>query len=541
MPASLPAYSLTTLGDDPAPPPYAANEPAQVARRAALRFAAISPPGTWTSDRYAQVAHFTGLVYCAVKAKRDALVAATVTVTRLRRRKKRLLKAVSAPRPHARDEDRVPVDEADLLGWCLQDLFNDPNGQDTSGDLLGDLVVQQDLHGVAYLWHPLNKEGRPAELHVLPASAVQYLPPSGLYPQGGYTFTFAGTFAPLGVFGSGGMVQLDKREVLEIRDKHPRLSYGTWGPLDAGAEWVDLARGIDISQKKAFDNGFSPDVIISVDGATSDTIDAVEAQIKARYEGRDGRKVLVADGTGVKAEKLNTAPREMDYAASKDPATKQVLALFGVNSTVAGLTDADSYASLYAKLRQFYGGTLANLTGRWNQVLTKHLARPFYGPQYAIEISVPTPDDPDRLDKQRSDAVQGGYMTVNEARGQLDLDPWADGDVPAFEFQGRRQQAYQPQPADPMAGGGAGRGGLGSAVPPADQPADAPRPENKAGKGSLPNRLKAMSACDDAAGGSLVPPAAVAKKRKRRRAAERYAARLVKSLGAEVVPQHAEA
>ena len=49
-------------------------------------------------------------------------------------------------------------------------------------------------------------------------------------------------------------------------------------------------------------------MVLSIDGATQDTIDAVESQIKARYEGRDGRKVLVADGTGVKAEKLKGTP-----------------------------------------------------------------------------------------------------------------------------------------------------------------------------------------------------------------------------------------
>jgi hypothetical protein len=196
-------------------------------------------------------------------------------------------------------------------------------------------------------------------------------------------------------------------------------------------------------------------VVLSIDGATSDVIDAVEAQIKARYEGRDGRKVLVADGTGIKAEKLNTTPREMDFASSKDMATKQVLALFGVNSTVAGLTDADSYASLYAKLRQFYGGTMANLCQRWSAAFTKHIARKFYGAGYAVEVTVPTPDDPDRLDKQRDAAMSAGAMTVNEYRGQLDLDPWADGDVPGFEFQAKRQQAMQPQ----QPGLGMGMGG----------------------------------------------------------------------------------
>lgn len=528
MPAAPPAYSLDTLSGEAAAPPYAGNPPAQVARAAAVRLAAVAPPGPWTSDRYAQVSHYTGLVYCAAKAKRDALVAATVTATRLRPRKQ--FKAVSSPRPHTHDEDRVPVPE----GHPLAELFADPNDQDTVGDLLGDLVVQQDLHGVALLWHPLNAAGRPARLHVLPASAVQYIPPSGLYPQGGYTVTFAGTYTPLAVPGAGWSVSLDKREVLEIRDRHPRVWYGTWGPLDAGAEWVDLARGIDISQKRAFDHGFSPDVVLSIDGATQDTIDAVEAQIKARYEGRDGRKVLVADGTGIKAEKLNTTPREMDYASSKDMATKQVLALFGVNSTVAGLTDADSYASLYAKLRQFYGGTMANLCQRWGAAFTKHIARRFYGSEYAVEVAVPTPDDPDRLDKQRDAAMSAGAMTVNEYRGQLDLDPWADGDVPGFEFQAKRQQAFAPADAGPkprsvyeqwlqkkLAGEDVG------AAPPKDA---APGPANPAGAGSLPSRVKAMSACLDGAGGELVPPA-VARRRVKLRRARRYAARVVKSLG----------
>jgi len=186
---------------------------------------------------------------------------------------------------------------------------------------------------------------------------------------------------------------------------------------------------------------------------------------------------------------------------------------------VAGLTDADSYASLYAKLRQFYGGTMANLCQRWSAAFTKHLARRFYGQEYAVEVTVPTPDDPDRLDKQRDAAMQSGALTVNEYRGQLDLDPWPDGDVPGFEFQGRRQQAFAPPP--PAVPGGAA---------PSATPA-APAPDNPAGEGSLPNRLKAMSACLDGSGGALVPPAA-ARKRVKLKRAKRYAARVVKSLGA---------
>ena len=49
--------------------------------------------------------------------------------------------------------------------------------------------------------------------------------------------------------------------------------------------------------------------------------DPVAAATVAAFNGL----VRVADGTGIKAEKLNTTPREMDYASSKDIDRKSVV------------------------------------------------------------------------------------------------------------------------------------------------------------------------------------------------------------------------
>ena len=483
------AYTVDTLGGRSRP-----DDPAGRQARAWLqRTLDRPPPGQWASNHHAEAQAYTNLVYIAVRAKADALAAATIEVTRLRKPAAR--KAMVATAAHPRDEARVPVPESHPLAR----LFADPNERDTPGDLLADVATQLDLTGSALLYHPLNAAGKPCRLWCVPTALTTAAPPSPQYPGGAWRVNWLqyGGAAPLG-WGFGNTAVLPADHCIQLQYRHPLNRWDGCSPVRAGDQIIDTQRATDASRKAALDTQFTPDAVVTLDGASEAEVRRVQALMDATYTGPHGRRVLVAAGEDVKAARTGTPPKELEFAATYDQINRLTMALFGVTATVAGVTEADSYAGFYAKLHQFYEGTLRHLAARLSAWLTKHLARPYWGPGYAVTVNVPAPTDPTRQDAMLAAAAGDGTMDLNEIRAARNQPPKPGGDVPTAVYLAQLQRQFAPPPTPPVTAGGLPENGP-------------PRPGNPGGAGSLPPRP--------------------AKKAFPRRRLARYAARLVKAAG----------
>src|SRR5690349_12596664 len=165
------------------------NEAALIRFLQALRSRA---PGSWTDDRWAQSAHFTGVTYVAIHRKADQLAQAEFQVYR---------------KDDSHPEGKVPVGKDDppeggrqCKPYDLVELLEKPNEEDSFGDLMYSWCSQMDLTGMGLTFMVPNKLDYPFKLYPIPtATAVPQPAINPQFPEGYYRIQ---PYYPYGPFSS---------------------------------------------------------------------------------------------------------------------------------------------------------------------------------------------------------------------------------------------------------------------------------------------------------------------------------------------------
>ncbi len=523
------AYTVTTAGNATLtyPIPPESGKPPKSDQRAAATAIQLwqrNLPSGATADRYTQAAKYEGVPYVAIRAiakwlgsctfrvlikgtdpGKTELKTAMKAIKRLKRlgadartikkamsfAESRILKAMATPGAQGNDEEYTPAPDDHPL--CQ--LFRKPNNRDTSQRFAQKWIINNKTTGNVNVWHPLNNAGEPDPalgLWVLPSHRLTYIPMSAYYPMGGWRL-ISGSWNQIGIPYAGN-VPIDARQVLTDREPGMVSDWDGYSPLQAMARYVDILDGCDESRANGFRTGLNPDAIVAIKGATQTQLDGAAADFQNKQGGsRNARKVLFVDGEAVDIDLLSRAVKEMDYVASWEQIVKPLLAALGVPPLVAGMVEQGNYAAFFAALRQFFSSELRPMAHEIGTCLTTFLAQPYFGDNYCVQVDVPTIDDPEMQEKQLATDISADAITVNELRALRNREPLDGGDVPPSEFKAATQAKYAPEPA-----GGSGDP-FGDSMS-GDEGFDAPRPDNPASKGSLPNRIKAILKAKDATG-----------------------------------------
>jgi hypothetical protein len=485
------------------------------------------PPGPATDDRMAQSNHLVEVIGLGVGSMASAVAGCTLRVMKRkaepvfrskksrrleRQRRERLGVVRKAAGPASGDEHH----DDDLVeaprGDRFVKLFDHVNQTDTLADLLYAWVVQQTLTGVAPLWCRPSQLGYalpPAEFYMLPNALLMPLyagygyGPDQAYPFGAWRlFNYTPMYA--GMAGANALgVTLDGREVKRHRLYHPLFRWDGLSPLTQYGVTFDVVEAIAQSWKSAMDNGFRPDVIASVKGATPEVLDTTRAMMEQTAGGsRNQRKIFLTSGEGLSIDTLCTEPRQMDYGEAWTQLVNFGLAVLGIPPAIAGVTEASSYAQLYASLKQFHTLSLGPKCRGIGQFLTKQVVYPFEK-DVLVQLSPPAIDDEELLLKRADLMAKYSTITVDELRGRMGMDPLPagmggdqligkepappeGGDVGAGDEDGLMQAGDANSQLESILGG-AGGGAGGKTTPPGGT---GPKgPANPAGAGSLPPRM----------------------------------------------------
>jgi phage portal protein BeeE len=452
-------------------------------------------PGAWSANRLNQANHFIGVAFTAISAMCDGVSSATLEVTDLDAEEEirshiHVQKSISHTN---REGVRVPFDHE------LVQLLEDPNPGDTFQDLLYETTLQLCLTGNCLTWMVPNRLGLPSELYVIPTALAQPVPYSQAWPRGAWRITPLYPYGPFAVIptpvATAGAV-VPNEDILHIKRKHPLLRWDGYSPLTAGARQMDILDMIDDARWAAFESGINPSIVFEIDAQKAgsnfnqDQLDKFQAKLNEKYSATKnfGKGMILAPG--VSAHPYSTAPVDMAFDGGWEQMRDFVLSLFGVPKGLVGITEATSYAALYAALKQFYLIKLKPEADRIAAQWTKFLARRF---SRSIRISLPLPalDDPNLLESQLSNDDKIGMRTVDERRAMRGLQPFGDergeklvggGESGAFGDE------PNPMAADPDNTGGTNSHPKTTATPVTDRrdEADNNRPDNEAGRHSLP-------------------------------------------------------
>lgn len=384
---------------------------------------------SWSDNRYEMVRHFRHWVYVAIDRIATTCAMHQPNVSLVRDLNSQPYRDASEERRllTIRNKALTPLKLHEALEPVgsthpLVRLFEDPNEPDTSYDLFYETVMYLKLTGNSYWWLPPNAFGKPGAIWVLPAHWV--------YPRIGKNGDIE-TYDLRPVEGNYLRFAIPSADVIHFRSKSPISKIDGYGALTAGNQWVDTQESMDRTRWFSFRNGIFPGVSVEFDAGVKlpneTDLDRIEARLMSRYgnEHNANRPLMVPPGAHVK--KVQLTPNELMFCESEDQLRDQILALFGVPSSIAMVVADQSYGALLSSQAGFFMHTINPLFRYLGGNTTEKLARPRYDRNLRTWWEDRTPQDPELLERQLATDLAYGARTMNEVRQLRGKEPY-EGD-----------------------------------------------------------------------------------------------------------------
>ena len=228
----------------------------------------------------------------------------------------------------------------------------------------------------------------------------------------------------------GGQAVLSSDEVLYIPEMRRPGSLKGVSRVDELKQTLGLAKALDEFASRYFSNGANTSGMIEFPGnltqeQAKDLVDAFEA-------GHKGLKKAHRPGVlsgGAKFVKTGSDGEQAQMLQSRQFAVEEVARVFRVPPSVLGLTTpgAMSYASVEHNAIQFTRYSLTPLIAAIEEAHNRLLPGDVF---LRVNMDGLLRGDSATQAQVFSTALQAGYMSVNEARGLMDMRPVDGGDTP---------------------------------------------------------------------------------------------------------------
>ncbi len=429
---------------------------------AALR---SNAPGQWSANLLELSNHLLGPVYLAVNTMANQAAAADMKL-------------------YERTEDPLESDIELPYTEPVVRLLEDPNNDDSFGDLMYQTSQQIGLTGIGLIWKPPSGLGDvPSELYSIPTATALPWPPSPVYPHGSYLiqpYYPYGPFSTVPSYQSAAGARIPAEQIIRIKNPHPILRYSGYAVLTAMQRQVDTTDAIDISRWNTQQKGVDPTVAFNFDpelfNPESTDLNRLRMQLEALYSGPNNAGRIMFNPLGSTVTRISQTPQEMGWTEGYAQLLEFILAAYGVPKSVAGLQDAASFSTLYSALRQFYLISLNPHLKKISDKLTKALVKPYYGENLYMTLKGQRITDDDLLVKKFQTVLPYNVVRRNELRKWMDMGPieGKEGD----EFIGKEDAPTIRFADDNFVETSEG-------IPVADPAVEQARPNNPQGEGSL--------------------------------------------------------
>jgi HK97 family phage portal protein len=281
------------------------------------------------------------------------------------------------------------------------------------------------LHGNAYIEVGLGANGLPVALYSLRPERVTVESDASGWPVG-YLYRAGSTLQRFPAVTVGAGSQEGRPGLLHIRSFHPLDDHYGLGCLGASAAAVETHNAASTWNKALLDNAARPSgalVYDPGDGATlsADQFDRLKAEMEAGFAGamNAGRPMLL-DG-GLKWQALSMTPAEMDFARTRDTASREIALAFGVPPMLLGLSGDNAFANYREANIALWRLTLLPLTSRILGSIATYLGDWWPGLSLSVDRdAIPALSaDRERLWSQVSAA---NFLTDDEKRSLLGLE-----------------------------------------------------------------------------------------------------------------------
>jgi HK97 family phage portal protein len=298
-------------------------------------------------------------------------------------------------------------------------------GETSAGQsLLETLASQLLLHGNAYAQVMKDAKGRPCELFALRPERMSVVAGSDGWPTA-YEYRVGDKKLTIPVLDEDASPNL-----IHIRHFHPADDHYGAGCLAAAEMAVATHNAASDWNRMLLENAARPTgalVFEAADGntLTRDQFDRLKEELNRAFSGpgNAGRPMLLEGG--LKWQAMSMTPADMDFAALKAAAARDIALAFGVPPMLLGLPGDSTYANYREANRALWRLTLLPLGGKLLAALAEGLAPWFPKELLAIDLDrVPAlAEDRERLWSQ---VTAADFLTEAEKRALLGLPEMPD-------------------------------------------------------------------------------------------------------------------
>lgn len=383
-------------------------------------------PASTYDDPVEQLEHNKHWVYAAINA-----IGETVAGTKLE----------FFVRQKAEGEDEYPLLSDVVSDHPLLKLFGLVNPFMTVEEMWRLTMGFLEMTGDCFWYLPRSGLGVPSELWIAHSQYMKVVPSKTEYISH-YEYRRGGQ-----------VTKFSRDEIVHIKYPNPKDQWYGLSPLQAAAEQVESYEAIKTAQKKTFDHGAMPGLVISTDTRMEQPdIDRLRRRVDRLYGGSDrAGKTMVLAG-GLKAEKVTLSPREMNFLTSSENGRSEVLGVFRVPAGVIGVDKEIRAKATFDGV--FYAFLKTNIEPKLRlieSIINEYIC-PLFDERIFCEWQLDIPKDAAEYRNNWDVAAKHRSVTFDEIRSNL------LGLGPATTFDGTQQV-------------GAG-GGTGAETPPPEDEGD---------------------------------------------------------------------
>jgi HK97 family phage portal protein len=285
--------------------------------------------------------------------------------------------------------------------------------------LLETLAAQLLLHGNGYVQIRRDGAGKPVELFALRPDRVTVIAGADGWPMS-YRYKVGDATVDIAVEDDDGWPGVVHLKAFNPTDDH----YGAGG-LAAAEQAVAIHNAASAWNRALLENAARPSGALVFDagdggGLTADQFERLKGELQQAYSGAgNAGRPMVLEG-GLRWQPLALSPADMDFAALKAAAARDIALAFGVPPMLLGLPGDNTYSNYREASRALWRLTLLPLAGKILGGLSEGL-RPWF-PKLELTVDldrVPAlAEDRERLWAQLSAA---DFLDRNEKRALVGL------------------------------------------------------------------------------------------------------------------------
>ncbi len=223
---------------------------------------------------------------------------------------------------------------------------------------------------------------------------------------------------------NGEVLKIPAEDVIRLRCVHPFDYYRGWSATKAAALPLDIHQYAQEWVRNFFFNDATPSGILTTEQVLAkDDVKRLREEWEAGHRGlSNAHKIAVLSG-GLKFQEIQRSLSELEFTEVLKMLRDDILAIYRVPKHILGITEDVNRANAEAAEYTFAKRTIQPKLKRLEEQLNEFLL-PQFEENLVLKFDNPVPDDWEQKIKEIESGVKGGWLTINEARQMMGLEPF---------------------------------------------------------------------------------------------------------------------